>query len=375
MYQFLTQQLDKRKQQGNCRELKDLRGRIDFASNDYLGFARCEKFKDSLITNWKEHPYPFFGATGSRLLTGHRHFIDELEASIADFHGAETGLLFNSGYDANLGLISTVAQPKDILFYDAHIHASTHEGMRLSKAHQVPWRHNDVQHLEKRLKSIKKTNDRIFVLVESLYSCDGSLAPLLEICSLCEQYHALVIIDEAHATGIIGKNGEGLVVHHQCQNRVFARIHTFSKALGGYGAVILGSKILKDFLINFCRPLIYATALPLPVLIGIQQAYLRLPQSNVTRTLLQNLIQNFKTQALAADLSLIPSETPIQANIVPGNFQVRSLANYLQSNGFDARPLLSPTVKQGTERLRLCLHAFNTAQEVETLISLIRNFK
>lgn len=372
MNDFLKERLDLRRKQGNLRSLKTLPSHVDFCSNDYLGFARSPELRESVKAAWQASHEVRLGATGSRLLTGHCHIMDELEQSLASFHQAESGLLFNSGYTANLGLISTVAQLDDLILYDAHIHASMHDGMRLGAAKCLPWLHNDVSHLEYRLKT-SKSNGKVLVLTESVYSCDGTLAPLADIAALCELHGAFLIVDEAHATGIIGKNGEGLVQHLGLHNRVFARVHTFSKALGSCGAVILGTELLKEYLINFCRPLIYATAMPLTSLLAIGQVYQMLLQSTACRSRLRHLIHHFKERARKASLPLIPSDTSIQSILIQGNANARAAAECLQINGFDARPLLSPTVKRGTERLRLCLHAFNTNEQIDALISTLQS--
>lgn len=372
MDQFLKQHLDVRRKQGNLRSLKALPDHVDFCSNDYLGFARSPELRASLTAAWQACHDVRLGATGSRLLTGHSQMMEELEQALAAFHQAKSGLLFNSGYTANLGLISTIAQPDDLILYDAHIHASMHDGMRLSAAKCLPWRHNDASHLEHRLKASKSTG-KILVLTESIYSCDGTLAPLADVAGLCEQFGAFLIVDEAHATGIIGTNGEGLVQHLGLHNKVFARIHTFSKALGSCGAVVLGKELLKDYLINFCRPLIYATAMPLTSLLTIRQAYQMLPQSLACRSKIGQLIRHFKEQAQRASLPLILSDTPIQSILTPGNASAHAAAACMQKNGFDLRPLLSPTVKRGTERLRLCLHAFNTNEQIDALISTLQS--
>lgn len=367
--------LQMRKRTGNLRSLKASVGLIDFASNDYLGFARDSQLSEKMIDEWRKlAPDQYqFGSTGSRLLTGHHPIMDEIESIIAETHHAEEALLFNSGYTANMGLISTIAKQEDVFFYDAHVHASAHDGMQLSRARTIPWRHNDTTHLEQRLKSINFLGNA-FVLIESVYSCDGSIAPIQEICRLCDRYRVRLIVDEAHATGIIGDNGTGLVSHLQCGNNVFARIHTFSKALGIYGAAILCSTTLKNYLINFCRPLIYATALPIPILIGIKTAYAKLEHTESTRLHLNQLIRYFKEQETKIHLRVLSSDTPIQAILIPGNLNASSLANFLRDHGIDARALLSPTVKRGTERLRICIHAFNSQREIDLLIKLINSW-
>ncbi len=373
MNQILARQLDIRIKQGNIRTMKAQHTDIDFSSNDYLGFSRSAELRDTIAAAWQAHPTPRCGATGSRLLTGHCQLMDELEHSISTFHNARSGLLFNSGYTANLGLVSTIPKAGDLILYDVDIHASMHDGMRLSGACRLPFRHNDASHLEQRLKA-RKCHGRTFVLIESVYSCDGSLAPLADMTTLCGQHQANLIVDEAHATGLFGNNGEGLAQHLNLHDKLFARVHTFSKALGGYGAIVLGSNLLKDYLINFCRPFIYATALPFPVLIGIQLAYRMLPHHNHSRAKLHSLIRHFKLRASQAQLPLIPSGTPIQSIPIPGNMRAKATAAFLQGNEYGVRPLLSPTVRRGAERLRVCLHSFNTPHEVDMLIDLLKKF-
>lgn len=373
MIDFCTERLDLRQRQGNLRQLAKVDSKIDFASNDYLGLARDNEFKQEIIKSWAACIQMGVGSTGSRLLTGNSTFIENLESFIAAYHDAEAGLIFNSGYSANLGLLSTIINTRDICIYDAHIHASMRDGVRLSKARCLPCRHNDVAHLQMRLKSAQNKGNR-FVCIESVYSCDGSLAPIKEITQLCLKYKALLIIDEAHSTGITGIGGCGLTVQEECQKHAFARIHTFSKAIGSFGAIVLGSSILKDYLINFCRPFIYTTSLPWSNLIAIREAYRRLPHLDESRAKLQRLIAYFQIQANSMNLPIMPSQTPIQSLLIPGNEQTRKLSSKLSQRGFDARALLSPTVQKGTERLRICLHAFNTEDEIDNLLECLKQY-
>ena len=214
------------------------------------------------------------GSGGSRLLAGNYPLIEKLEKSIASFHDAEAGLIFNSGYDANIGLLSCIALKEDTILYDQLIHASLRDGIRLGYAQSFSFEHNNPASLELRLKQAAGT---VYVVTESLFSMDGDLAPLQEMAALCEQYNAKLIVDEAHATGIVGEHGEGLVQHLQLQSKCFARIHTFGKALGVHGAIVLGSSFLRSYLINFSRPFIYTTALPPCTVQHIAEAYKLFP--------------------------------------------------------------------------------------------------
>lgn len=350
----LQVKLEKRQRQNSYRALRVLKNLIDLTSNDYLGFARNKKLAQSIAQACLALAET--GATGSRLLTGQSSVYEELEREIATYHRAETALLFNTGYMANLGLLSAVLQPEDTVFFDIHVHASTRDGIRLARALSYPFRHNDLDHLEYRL---KKTAGRKFVCVESIYSFEGTLTPLKSLCDLCEKYDAYLIVDEAHATGVIGPQGGGCVVAEKCEERVFARIHTFSKALGVQGAAVLGSATLRNFLINYSNAFIYTTALPAQSLIAIRCAYALLPHAQEERAQLLTL-----QKALGSHSHIYPI-------MISGAERVKNLSQKLAANGLDVRPLLSPTVQQGKECLRVCLHAFNTIQEVEILCKTI----
>ncbi len=303
---------------------------------------------------------------GSRLLAGNYTLIEETELGIAQFHKAPAGLLFNSGYDANTGLLSCVPQRSDTIIYDYLSHASLRDGMRLSLAQSYAFKHNDLEDLQQKLKLAK---GNIFVVTESVFSMDGDKAPLLQLIELCEQYKAHVIIDEAHATGVVGESGEGLVQSLGLQNRCFARVHTFGKACGAHGAIVLGSENLKNYLINFSRPFIFTTALPEVSVAAIRASYEIFPHLEKERQHLQQLIKQF--QHAKFKFEVFKSETPIQVIIVPGNDAIKKEALQLQKNNLDIRPVLYPSVPKGKERLRIVLHAFNTSEEVaEVIISL-----
>lgn len=375
---FLSKRLDVRKEQGLFRKLSHENALVDFSSNDYLGFARSE---DLLLETQKQLSVlgspraGLLGSTGSRLLTGNSLYAEELEKFIADHHRAEAGLIFNSGYAANTGLLSSVAQKGDVILYDELSHASIYDGVRLSKAESFPFKHNDLLHLEERLKFFRSANpgQEIFVVVESVYSMDGDFAPLIEIVSLCEDHKANLIVDEAHATGIFGKRGEGKVSELGLEEKVFARVHTFGKALGCHGAIVLGSQKLREFLINFSRPFIYTTALPLHALAVIRSAYnlLNISADNILKfnKLIHSFIHKIEFERVKGFLH---SYSPIQSLIVAGNEEVKKVASLVQKDGYDVRPILSPTVPKGKERIRICLHAFNTEKEIDGLLASVK---
>ena len=270
---FLQRKLEERKSQHSLRHLRlPIENRVDFCSNDYLGIAR----RNLLQVDSKLHS----GSTGSRLLTGNYPLIEEVESFIAAFHGAKASLIFNSGYDANLGLLSSIPQRGDTVLYDSLSHASIRDGIRLSFAESFSFQHNDLDDLEMKL---KKEANRVFVVTESVFSMDGDICPLREIVELTERYGANLIIDEAHATGVIGERGEGLAQQLNLEDHVFARLHTFGKACGSHGAAVLGSPNLKSYLVNFARPLIYSTALPEQVVGHIKLSYELFPDMKKER--------------------------------------------------------------------------------------------
>ena len=363
---FLIRLLDERREQQSFRELRLPEGKVDFCSNDYLGLARNEDVR-AYIHTLVEERHPAHGSTGSRLLAGNYEWIMSVEKDLAAFHHAEAGLLYNSGYDANLGVFSCLGRKGDTIIYDQLIHASIRDGVRLSAAQSFSFAHNDVADLEKKLKNAA---GNIFVAVESVYSMDGDMAPLRDIATLCEQYGAHLIVDEAHATGIIGDAGEGLVQLLQLENKCFARIHTFGKAVGCHGAVVLSSGILRDYLINFSRSFIYTTALPPASIAAIEAGYAAFPYMQEARENLSALIAQFRAELTKVEV--LPGATPIQAVLTRGNDNTRKIAAGLQSAGLDVRPILHPTVPKGSERLRIVLHSFNTPEEVDRLVKVLQ---
>jgi len=299
------------------------------------------------------------GSTGSRLLSGNLAYTENLEQEIADYHKSETGLIFNSGYDANLGLFSSLPQKGDTIILDELIHASIIDGSRLSFANRYSFRHNDLQSLEDKLKVAK---GNCYVAIESVYSMDGDTPPISEIQALTDKYNARLIVDEAHAVGLYGK---GLINQLGLENQVFARIVTFGKALGCHGAIILGSGQLREYLINFSRSFIYTTAASFHQMAGIRMAYKLLPSAQTEIDKLWENIDLFKKGIPAA--KLIKSDSAIQCLIAGSNEKARHIAMQLQDAGVDVRPILSPTVPKGTERLRICLHSYNTPDEITLL--------
>lgn len=367
---FLEDRLSKRTKSENLRELIVTHDLTDFSSNDYLGLARSSDLTLLIAQEFAKYKKTLngWGSTGSRLLTGNSQYAQDLEDKIAAFHGFEAGLIFNCGYMANVGLLSTVAGIDDCVFFDATVHTSTHDGIRLSRAKAFPFKHNDTVHLENRLKNCISKRDR-FICIESIYSTDGSIAPLLEISRLANQYQAHLIVDEAHAVGVCGPDGRGLVAEQGLSSHVFAQTNTFGKALGTQGAIILGNNLLKQALINFSTSYIYTTALPFYALAAIKCAYELFPKLENERRHIQSLIKIFQ------DFYTSSSKTHIQSIQFEGNQNVKRVAKNLMKQGFNVRPLMSPTVQRGHEVLRICLHAFNSEDELLLLLKGIESNK
>ncbi|MFK7900172.1 MAG: aminotransferase class I/II-fold pyridoxal phosphate-dependent enzyme [Cyclobacteriaceae bacterium] len=364
LHQKLTAQLDKRKKEGLYRSLKKDAELIDFCSNDYLGLSCNQELQERIHKRSSSVPANL-GATGSRLLTGNSNQTERLEEILVEIHQTEAALLCTSGYSANLSIFSAIPQKGDTIIYDELIHVCIKDGARLSFAERKSFKHNDIADLERKL---SKSEGNVFVAVESIYSMDGDMAPLQELARLCKKYSAYLIVDEAHSTGLWGSKGSGLCTELGIVDDVFARIHTFGKAIGSHGACIVGSKVLKEYLINYARPFIFTTASSDHNLITVEEAFHYLGENP---SLWKRLQSNIKLYRSLIQKESIHSLSAIQAVMITGNKEAKKAALHIQKKGFDVRPILSPTVKKGTERIRICLHAYNTEQEIIELVNLI----
>ncbi len=351
---------------------------IDFSSNDYLGFANDQQLCQDTFSFLQERGLSKNGSTGSRLLSGHNLLFKETEAKIARFHQSEAALIFNSGYDANLGFLSAVPQRDDLILYDEYVHASIRDGIRMSNARHYKFNHNNLEDLEtiiKRNNEKLSPNSTFYVITESVFSMDGDSPDLKRLVEICQREDCLLLVDEAHAVGVFGEKGKGLLHELELQDEVFARIVTFGKALGIHGAAVLGSNGLKDYLVNFARSFIYTTALSPHTIAGIYTAYMKLDSEQGEKAInkLARRISFFKAQIEKYDLLnyFKPSNSAIQSCLVPGNSNVKQIARQLTARSFDVRPILSPTVEKGSERLRFCLHSFNTEEEIESVLILL----
>jgi 8-amino-7-oxononanoate synthase len=355
--------LDELRSQGRYRSFR-LPAGIDFTSNDYLGYAHRPIVSNSSL--------PITG-TASRLLRGHHAIWDEVEPMLAQWHGAEAVLMMTSGYAANEGLIATLAEPGDWVAVDELSHACIYDGLRLARPRKFLYRHNDLNHLEEGLKAeaAKRPEGReLFVVTESLFSMDGDTAPLPELIALVARYGAQLIVDEAHSTGCFGPSGSGCVDEAGLRSRVLATIHTGGKALGLPGAYICCSKLLKEYLINRCRHLIFTTALAPAVGSWWKERIPQIVTDDDSREKLRGNAARFRT-AIKGDADRFRGSHYIVPIIVGQDEDAVRVATRLQDAGFDIRAIRPPTVPQNTSRLRISIHADHESATLDRLTSAV----
>lgn len=352
----LKEVLSKRAASGHLRSLNDYASKIDFLSNDYLGLASTNS---ELLTK--------SGSGGSRLISGNSSRYQEAEQELASFFAYPRALFFPSGYLANLSVFSTLPQKGDLVLYDKAIHASVRDGLRLGHADSIGFRHNDMLHLETLLETHQ--NRTIFVVVESLYSMHGDLAPLTEINSLCLKFNAALIVDEAHSGGLFGEVGRGLTNHFGIDEQVFIKIITFGKAYGSFGSLVLCQPFIHEYLINYARPFIYSTAMPDSHVVYLS-GVVKLDELKRKRDELFENIEVF-TKGVEQDLLISSAHSPIQI-IRNTPEELKRIEHALLEAGLAAKLILPPTVSKGEECLRVCIHSFNTREEIDLLCSVIQ---
>ena len=377
----LQQKLNQREANNALRQLPVSNNLIDFASNDYIGFAKNETIFHETHQYLLDKNIKVNGATGSRLLSGNHALYSETEDFISQFHQAETALIFNSGYDANIGFFGAVPQRNDVILYDELCHASIRDGIQMSKAKSYKFPHNDLEELEKLITKYQPTTDNrqpttVYIVTESVFSMDGDCPNVEALTNLSEKYSAFLVVDEAHALGVFGQQGEGLVQSLGLEDKVFARIMTFGKGLGCHGAAILGSQSLKSYLVNFARSFVYTTGLSPHSVATILQSYKHLTKEKEALQKLKSNIIFFNQEKMRLGLKplFVYSKSAIQCAIIPGNERVKNSATQLQQKGFDVRPILSPTVPEGQERLRFCIHSYNSESEITNVLELLSTF-
>ena len=349
--------------QARLRRLQPQAG-ADFSSNDYLGLAGSERMADA-VRAALDRGVPV-GSGGSRLLRGNHEEHEALEAEAAAFFGSESALYFSSGYGANAALLSTLPQTGDLILFDALIHASAHEGMKLGRAHALSVNHNDVSAFEDALLAWRRQGGlgRPWIVVESLYSMDGDPAPLADLAALADRYEAVMLIDEAHATGVFGQGGRGLAADLEGRDNVIT-LRTCGKALGCEGALVCGPALVRDFLINRGRGFIFSTA-PSPLMAAAVRAAIGvLRDEPERRDRLWALVQAAETRL--GPHGAAASGSPIMPLIIGDEARTMVAAARLQAAGYDVRGVRPPTVPRGTSRLRISVTLNVTAQDIAAL--------
>jgi 8-amino-7-oxononanoate synthase len=352
MYSAFEADLRELADRGRLRSLRERSG-IDFTSNDYLGLAESAELRQA-AAGAVARGVPV-GSGGSRLLRGNHPEHEALETEAAAYFGAETALYFGGGYVANFAIFSTLPQTGDLVVHDELIHASVHEGIRRGRADFVKVPHNNVDAFDAAIVRWRKAGGkgRPWLSVESLYSMDGDSPNLAELLAVADRHEAMAVIDEAHATGVLGPQGRGLAAAFEGRDNVIT-LHTCGKALGTVGGFILAPGVVRDFLVNRSRPFIFATA-PSPLIAAITRAALELSRSNpARRERLARLVQ-FSGNELRRQCGIEPSGSQIVPVIIGSDRAAVALAASLQCKGYDIRAIRPPTVPEGTARLRIAL--------------------
>ncbi|MFD0799035.1 aminotransferase class I/II-fold pyridoxal phosphate-dependent enzyme [Maribacter chungangensis] len=369
-----------RRKDKTLRTLYAHQGNIDFLSNDYLGFAKNETLFSKTFQLLLNEGVASNGSGGSRLLSGNHKLYGILEPQLAMFYSADAALVFNSGYDANMGLFSAVPQRGDLILYDEFIHASIREGIRMSHAKSYHFSHNDMDSLKEKIafNTTQLAKDAtIYIVTESVFSMDGDTPNLKALVAYAGKNGYRLIVDEAHAVGVHGSHGGGIIPQLKLEKKVFARTVTFGKAFGCHGAAVLGSKELRDYLVNFAKSFIYTTALPphtLATIISAHDFFSTSAKEEVQK--LTGNINYFKEEVKKQGLEkhFIASESPIQSCIITGVGKAKSVATKLMEKGFGVKAILSPTVPEGKERLRFCIHSYNSKEELGLVLKLLSTY-
>lgn len=316
---------------------------------------------------------PTQGSTGSRLISGDHELLSRLENQLAESYRTESALLFPSGYMANLGVLSSLPQRTHTILYDRLIHASLRDGIRLAGARAYSFSHNAVNDLAQKL---ERADGPCWVVTESVFSMDGDMAPLAEIAALCQANQAALIVDEAHALGWLGPKGRGLVAELELESQVAIRILTFGKGPGAEGAAVLGPQHLRDYLVNFSRPFIYSTAPSVAFAVKLEKALIRMEVEGPDRACtLKSRIDYFcESVPEYWQDKLANTAGPIQILHCPGAERAMGLERHLRKSKIAIRAIRHPTVAEGAERLRVCLHAHNTEAEIDQLVHALSTY-
>ncbi|MDC4234161.1 8-amino-7-oxononanoate synthase [Pasteurella multocida] len=383
MIRYYQQQLADLKAQNQFRQLPQLihRGRfiqredntmLNMSSNDYLGLANNEALRQAFFTQYQDQ-LPALTSSSSRLLTGSFPIYDELESLMAQAFGRESALLFNSGYHANIGILPALADKKTLIVADKLVHASMIDGIRLAQCEFVRFRHHDYVHLEQILQKNDRTFERIIVVTESVFSMDGDCADLIQLVALKQRYpQVMLYVDEAHAIGVLGEKGLGLAEQQGCINQIDILVGTFGKALGSMGAYVICDQVIRDYLVNKMRPLIFSTALPPFNVAWTHFVFQQLPHLQAERAHLAQLSQHLRQAIVDIFQVPMPSESCIVPYILGDNELTVRTAQRLQQQGYYCLPIRPPTVPRGTSRIRFSLTADMQVAEVEQFIACLQ---
>lgn len=338
----------------------------ELRSNDHLGLSRDRELQERIHAAMG--PDTMRGSTGSRLISGNSELAMELESEMAEHYGCLDGLLFNSGYQANVGLLSALGGRDCCFLYDEKVHASMRDGIRLGFARSRAFRHNDPEDLERRLQK-EKGSGPVFILSEGLFSMDGDRPPIERFAELAARYDASLIIDEAHSNGVLGPFGKGLVAQQGLEGQVFSRILPFGKAFAQQGAFVSCDPILKEFLIDHARSFIFSTAMSHPALIALRESFRYGRENERARKSLFEKVELFRKRGEAHGLPLLPNAYgPIQGVFVKGNEEVLRVERELRKSGFELKGIRKPSVPSGEERIRISLHADTPETTIEGLV-------
>jgi len=360
------------RERSQLREFARLRG-VNFCSNDYLGLAEDSRLKLAVLEAVEESAR--VGGTGSRLLSGHDPVWNELEEKFASFVGTEAALYFSSGYAANLGLLSAVLGKDDVVFSDALNHASLIDGIRLSGARRIICPHRDLNVLERELRAHEHETRRKIIVTESVFSMDGDIVDLRALQSLAAMYGASLVVDEAHATAVHGPGGAGIVAQAGLAEEVLAVVHTCGKALASAGGFVCGSKVLREFLINHARTMIFSTAMPAYIAGQIRAALRFAKGMDAERKLLLDRSNLLATGLNAAGCRTPGGHSQIIPVILGSNEDAVSAAKFLQEQGFAVRAIRPPTVPVGNARLRLSLTTRITHEHIMAVLAALKSWR
>ena len=360
------------RERSQLREFAQLRG-VNFCSNDYLGLAEDSRLKLAVLEAVEESAR--VGGTGSRLLSGHDPVWNELEEEFASFVGTEAALYFSSGYAANLGLLSAVLGKDDVVFSDALNHASLIDGIRLSGVRRIIYPHCDLNVLEKKLRAHEHETRRKIIVTESVFSMDGDIVDLRAMQNLAARYGASLVVDEAHATAVHGPGGAGTVAQAGLTEEVLAAVHTCGKALASAGGFVCGSKVLREFLINHARTLIFSTAMPVYIAGQIRAALRFAKGMYAERKLLLDRSNLLATELNAAGCRTPGGHSQIIPVILGSNEDAVSAAKFLQEQGFAVRAIRPPTVPVGNARLRLSLTTRITHEHIMAVLAALKSWR